>query len=108
MSALVDIASWVCLAGGGLFCAIGTLGLHRMPDFYTRMHAASVTDTLGAGLILAGLILQAGFTLVSAKLLMIGLLILFTSPAAAHALARAAFVRGVQPRLESGEGAWKA
>ena len=59
----------------------------RMPDFYTRMHAASVTDTLGAGLILLGLLLQAGFTLVAVKLLMIGLLIFFTSPTATHALA---------------------
>ncbi len=60
----------------------------RMPDFYTRMHAASVTETLGAGLILLGLILQAGFTLVAVKLLMVGLLIFFTSPTATHALAQ--------------------
>ncbi len=109
MNALVDAASWVCLASGGLFCVIGAVGLIRMPDFYTRMHAASVTDTLGAGLILSGLILQAGFTLVAAKLLIIGLLIFFTSPTATHALARAAFVRGVQPKLDGGkDGAWKA
>ncbi len=108
MNALVDAASWVCLASGGLFCVIGAVGLIRMPDFYTRMHAASVTDTLGAGLILSGLILQAGFTLVAAKLLIIGLLIFFTSPTATHALARAAFVRGVQPKLDGGkDGAWK-
>jgi multicomponent Na+:H+ antiporter subunit G len=99
MSMLVDIASWACLVAGGIFCVIGTVGLLRMPDFYTRMHAASVTDTLGAGLVLTGLVLQAGFTLVAVKLLIIGLLIFFTSPTATHALARAALTRGVQPLL---------
>ena len=59
-----------------------------MPDFYTRLHAASVIETLGAGLILLGLLLQAGFTLVGVKLLIIGLLIFFTSPTATHALAQ--------------------
>lgn len=109
MSPLIDAASWACLAGGGLFCVIGGAGLIRMPDFYTRMHAASVIDTMGAGLILAGLILQAGFTLVSAKLLVIGLLLLFTCPAATHALARAAFVRGLKPQDADEEGgSWKA
>ncbi len=109
MSILIDGASWLCLVAGAAFCVIGAVGLIRMPDFYTRMHAASVTDTVGAGLILIGLMLQAGFTLVTAKLLMIGVLILFTSPTASHALARAAFLRGVAPVLErGGPGAWKA
>jgi len=103
MSAAIDIASWALLAAGGLFCIVGAVGLLRMPDFYTRMHAASVTDTLGAGLILLGLILQAGWTLVAAKLVMIGLLIFFTSPAATHALARAALGRGLQPLLDRRE-----
>lgn len=97
MNILVDIVSWLCLGAGGIFCVIGAIGLIRMPEVYTRMHAASVVDTLGAGLILAGLILQAGFTLVTAKLLMIGLLLLFTSPTATHALAKAAFARGIRP-----------
>ncbi len=99
MSAIADIASWVCLVAGGFFCLVGGIGLLRMPDFYTRMHAASVTETLGAGLILLGLLIQAGITLVGAKLLMIGLLIFFTSPAASHALAKAALSRGLQPLL---------
>lgn len=108
MSALVDALSWAALLGGGFFCVVGAGGLVRMPDFYTRMHAASITDTLGAGLILAGLILQAGLTLVAAKLVMIGLLLFFTSPTASHALARAAFVRGVEPLLHRGRDVWKA
>jgi multicomponent Na+:H+ antiporter subunit G len=99
MNGLIFFMSWICLAAGGFFCVTGALGLVRMPDFYTRMHAAGVTDTLGAGLILLGLVLQAGLTLVAVKLLMIGLLIFFTSPTATHALAKAAYARGVKPLL---------
>jgi multicomponent Na+:H+ antiporter subunit G len=104
MSAWLDAASFACLAAGGLFSVVGATGMLRMPDFYTRMHAASVIETLGAGLILLGLLLQAGFTLVAAKLLMLGLLIFFASPTATHALARAALERGVRPMAtEMGE-----
>ena len=99
MSFVVDALSWVCLTAGGLFCIVGGIGLLRMPDFFTRVHAASVTDTLGAGLVLVGLVLQAGWTLIAVKLIFIGLLILFTSPAATHALAKAALARGVKPLL---------
>jgi len=99
MSAWIDVLSWVCLVGGGFFCVVGAVGMLRMPDFYTRMHAASVIETLGAGLILLGLMLQAGFTLVAVKLLMVGLLIFFVSPTATHALARAAMARGLAPLL---------
>jgi multicomponent Na+:H+ antiporter subunit G len=96
---VVDTLSWVLLAAGGFFCIVGAVGLLRMPDFYTRMHAASVIETLGAGLILLGLMLQAGPTLVAVKLAMVGLLIFFVSPTATHALARAALARGLQPLL---------
>jgi len=99
MSVLVDAVSWACLVAGGIFCIIGAVGLIRMPEFFTRIHAASVTDTLGAGLILFGLVLQAGFSLVAVKLAMIGVLILFTSPTATHALAKAGLARGLKPLL---------
>lgn len=99
MSAALDILSWVFLVAGSAFCIIGGIGLIRMPDFYTRVHAASVTDTLGAGLMLLGLMIQAGLTLACAKLIMIGVLILFMSPTATHALTRAALVRGLEPVL---------
>lgn len=92
-----EIASWSLLIAGTAFCIIGAIGLIRMPDFYTRMHAASVIETLGVGLILLGLVLQAGFSLVTVKLLMIGLLVFFASPTASHALARSALLRGLQP-----------
>jgi multicomponent Na+:H+ antiporter subunit G len=99
----IDVASWLCLVAGGLFCIVGGIGLVRMPDFFTRMHAASVTETLGAGLILIGLMLQSGWTLVSVKLLIIGLLVFFTSPTATHALAKAALSRGLEPLLAPGD-----
>lgn len=99
MTLWLDLLSWVCLVAGGLFCIVGGVGLLRMPDFYTRMHAASVIETLGAGLILLGLMLQAGLTLVAVKLLLIGLLIFFASPTATHAIARAAMARGLKPLL---------
>jgi multicomponent Na+:H+ antiporter subunit G len=99
MESLVDALSFALLAAGGFFCVVGAVGALRMPDFYTRLHAVSVIETLGAGLILGGLLLQAGVTLVAAKLLILGLLIFFASPTATHALARAALVRGLQPLL---------
>jgi multicomponent Na+:H+ antiporter subunit G len=103
MNTLLDVLSWASLVTGGVFCIIGAVGLLRMPDFYTRMHAASVIETLGAGLLLLGLCLQAGWTLIMVKLLLIALLILFASPTATHALARAAMVRGLQPMLAEPE-----
>lgn len=100
MSLVLDLSSWLLLVAGSVFCIVGTVGLVRMPDFFTRVHAASVVDTLGAGLILCGLLLQAGPTLVGAKLLMLGVLLLFASPTATHALTRAALIRGVAPVLD--------
>ncbi len=108
MSGAIDLLSWICLVVGGFFCVVGAVGMLRMPDFFTRMHAASVIETLGAGLILLGLMLQAGFTLVTVKLAMIGLLVFFASPAATHALARAALHRGQHPVLAGKEDPdWK-
>jgi multicomponent Na+:H+ antiporter subunit G len=105
VSASIDALSWICLVGGGFFCVVGAVGMLRMPDFYTRMHAASVIETLGAGLILVGLMLQAGFTLVAVKLMIVGMLIFFASPTATHALARAAMARGLKPMLSGKETA---
>lgn len=107
MSGLVNAASWACLVAGAVFCIIGAVGLIRMPDFYTRVHAASVTDTAGAGLLLLGMMLQAGWTLVMVKLVIIGLLLFFASPTATHALCKAALTRGLKPVLANGEASSK-
>jgi multicomponent Na+:H+ antiporter subunit G len=94
----IDLLSWLVLIGGVLFALIAGVGLLRLPDFYTRLHAAGVTDTLGAGLILLGLMLQAGWTLVTVKLLLILLLLWFTGVTATHALVRAALADPGNPR----------
>lgn len=97
MDAFIDIASWVLLSLGGVFVFIGGLGALRMPDLYTRMHAASLTDTMGAVLIIAGAMLQAGITLAFVKLGAILIFLLFTSPTASNALASAALLSGLRP-----------
>ena len=100
---LIEILSLICLIAGGLLGIIGGIGIHRFPDFFTRLHAAGTTDTLCAALILLGLGLQAGLTLVSFKLLLIFAFLLFTSPTASHALANAAVHGGLKPQLENEE-----
>ena len=101
MAVIVDVASWILLTLGGFFVLVGGIGALRMPDLYTRMHAASVTDSLGAMLVIAGAMLQAGFTLAAVKLAAILIFLLFTSPTAANALASAALLAGVDPEQSS-------
>ena len=96
MTMAIDVISWALLMSGSIFCVIGGVGLNRLPDFYARTHAASITDTLGAGQLLVGLMLQAGLTLVTVKLVMVGVLLFLTSPTAAHALVKAAAAHGVR------------
>ena len=103
MTWIVDLLSWVCLVGGGLFGLVGGLGLLRLPDFYARMHGSGITDTCGAWLVLLGLMLQAGPGLVTVKLAMIGLLLALTSPTSTHALAKAAWMHGRQPFTKNKE-----
>jgi len=97
MTMAIDIISWILLTSGGVFVFIGGLGALRMPNLYTRMHAASLTDTMGAVLIIGGIMLQAGATLAAIKLAAILLFLLLTSPTASNALASAAILSGLQP-----------
>ncbi len=99
MALLVDILSWAFLLVGSAFMLISGIGVLRLPDFYTRGHAAGIADTLGAGAILAGLMLQSGFTLVTVKLIIILALLLYTSPTSSHAVANAAIRSGFKPIL---------
>lgn len=100
MAAAMDILSWIFLLGGGFLGVTGAVGLFRFPDFFTRLHAASVTDTLCAGFIVLGLLLQADSAMMVFKLVLILLILTYTSPTAAHALARAALHAGLQPLLK--------
>ena len=95
----VDIASWFFILAGSAGLVISALGLLRLPDFYTRLHAGGVTDTFGAELLIIGFAIQSGFTLLTLKLFIIGLFLFFTGPAATHATANAAWVAGLKPRF---------
>ena len=94
---VINSATAILMGAGSIFILVGALGLVRLPDFYTRMHAAGVTDTLGAELLLLGMMLQAGLSLVTLKLVLIALFIFFTSPTSTHAVANAAKVMGLRP-----------
>ena len=97
MEMMADVLSWVCILGGLFFIVVGAVGVIRMPDVYTRLHAAGMTDTMGAGLLLMGMSFQAGITLVAVRLLLIWGFLLFTSPIATYALSRAALHGNVVP-----------
>ncbi len=91
--------SAVLLLAGLFFVLSGAIGVIRLPDFYTRLHAAGMTDTLGAELIISGLVVQAGFSQTSLKLLLIAFILFLTSPAATHAVVNAAYHAGLEPLL---------
>lgn len=100
MELFIEISSWILLLGGSAMMLIGAIGMYRLPDVYTRMHGAGIIDTLGAAMIIAGLMVQTGFTLVTVKLGLIVLFLLFTSPTTTHALAGAALAEGVLPLVD--------
>jgi multicomponent Na+:H+ antiporter subunit G len=93
---MIDIISAILLIAGSLLGLSGAWGLISFPDFYTRVHAASITDTLCVACFVAGLILQAGWSLVAVKLLMVLLLLWLTSPTSSHALVKAAHHAGLR------------
>tara|TARA_R110002049_G_scaffold27321_3_gene94453 strand:+ start:105809 stop:106171 length:363 start_codon:yes stop_codon:yes gene_type:complete len=103
MTAFIDILSWTFLLLGSFFAVMGGIGIIRLPEFYSRMHGAGITDTMGAAMIVLGLVLQSfqsGPSLISVKLLMILFFLLVTSPSSCHALARSAMVHGLVPVLD--------
>lgn len=99
---MIDIVIHVLSAGllltGAAFALVGGIGLVRFPDLYTRLHAGGITDTIAPLLIIAGLILQAGVSILTIKLLLILLFLLFTTPTASHATVRAAIAAGIKPQ----------
>ena len=101
MGLVFDIVSWFLLIGGSFFAVVGGIGVYRLPNFYARLHGAGITDTMGAGMLIAGLLVQSikvgvvgdpSLTpwLITVKLVMILAFLLITSPTACHALAQAA------------------
>lgn len=99
METVLNGLSWACIVAGSALAVVGGVGLLRLPDVYARMHGGGITDTLGAGLILIGLMFQSGLTLATGKLVMILLFLLLTSPTATHAVARAALSADVEPEV---------
>jgi multicomponent Na+:H+ antiporter subunit G len=99
VTVLIEIASWLCILLGSFFTLAGAFGLVRLPEVFTRMHAASVVDTLGVGFLIVGMGLQAGFSLISLKLLFLMALFFFTGPVVTHALAQACLHENVRPAL---------
>ena len=97
VSMIIDGLTFILLFAGGGFVLIGGIGALRLPNFYTRMHAASLTDTMGTLLIIAGIMLQAGLTLATIKLFAILAFLLLTGPTASYALANAALLSGIKP-----------
>ena len=96
---MIDVVASLAVVAGAALAALGGLGLLRFPDAFTRMHAASVSETLGLGLLVLGMVLQAGFTLVAVKLLIIFFMLMIVAPVSTHALARAALHAGRLPLL---------
>ncbi|MBF0589623.1 MAG: monovalent cation/H(+) antiporter subunit G [Magnetococcales bacterium] len=99
MAASLEILSWFCFLVGGGLCITGGVGVLRFPDFFTRVHAASVTETLATPLLLIGLMLQLDNWLDLVKALYVLLFVLITGPTAAHALAKGALHHGSKPVL---------
>lgn len=100
MGGIVNAVVWMLLLSGGFFMVTGALGMVRLPDVFTRMHAAGMVDTMGAGLTLAGLCvysLHDGAGLVAVRLLLVLAFLWFTSPIATHAVAKAALSGGTTP-----------
>jgi len=97
MDVIVLALSWVFIVSGSVFVVIGAFGTLRFPDFWSRLHAASITDSAGMILLIIGMVLQSGLTFVTAKLLIIGAFLFITGPTATHAIANAALVTGLRP-----------
>ena len=94
---VIDILSWAMIAAGSFFVIIGAFGILRFPDFWSRLHAASVAESAGMILLLIGMALQTGWTLIAFKLGVIGIFMFITGPTSTHAVANAALVSGLRP-----------
>jgi multicomponent Na+:H+ antiporter subunit G len=99
---IVLVLSWFFILTGSFFVIVGAVGTLRFPDFWARLHAASITDSAGVILLLVGMALQAGPTLVTVKLIIIGVFLFITGPTSTHAVANAALISGLRPKEAEG------
>jgi len=99
------ILAWALILSGSAFSIIGAIGVLRFPDFWSRLHAASVSDSAGMILLLAGMALYSGWGLIALKLVLIGVFLFLTGPTSTHAVANAAMVSGLRPTSDVDEEA---
>ncbi len=97
LASVIDVLGWLFILAGVFFIFTGSMGVLRMPDFFTRVHPAGVTDSLGAPLLLIGIAILSGFTLFSFKIILLVIFLLITNPTATHALCRSAILSGLEP-----------
>jgi len=93
----IDLIATVLMAFGAFFMFTGALGLLRLPDFYTRLHATGKCDTLGEVLLIVGCMVYQGWAFITIKLFFLMLFIFIANPVATHAIMKAAYVTGVKP-----------
>ena len=97
MEGLMPILASIFIGLGVISILIGALGLIRLPDVYARIHAAGIIDTAGVAFFILGMICLSGWSLVTVKLILIGIFLFFTSPISGHAIARVAHLSGITP-----------
>ncbi len=107
-----NIIGTALIVTGLMFDLFGCIGLIRMPDVYNRLQAATKCVTLGTFSIMLGVFAMCGFTAVGIKAILCGLFLLITSPTAAQALSKGAYISGIKLCKESvvdryGEDLWK-
>jgi len=93
--------AWILAGLGAVFVGIGTLGILRFGDVYSRLQASGVSDTVGTSLIVIGLIVHGGWQRHDATLIFLLLILLLTNPIATHSIAKSAFTRGYRGEDES-------
>ena len=99
----MTILAVILMLGGAFFLTVSCIGLIRLPDFYSRTHAVGKSETLGAMLLLVGLAIYNGWSVVSLKILLISLFVLIANPSATHAISRAALYCGLEPWTRKSE-----
>lgn len=103
----MEIIGQILMCVGAFFIFTSAFGVVRMPDFFTRLHPAGISDTAGIIMIMLGLLLHLGFGLVSLKILLLAGFAILTSTTACHALARAALLSGLRPKAQIKDGSGK-
>ena len=94
------VLSWCLMGFGCVFVLIGALGVLNLPEFWSRLHAASVVESAGMILLIAGLCIHSGLSLITVKLILLIIFLFLTGPTATHAVASAALVSGMKPKSD--------